>query len=293
MAKISAAQISPASPQVAINVRESTGFREWRLLLEGREDGPAVPASGFGRDVDLPTSNILHTYPGPGTYKPRIILRNAEGEEVTAETTVVVRGNEEPSKQGTVVPATVAATCATPLGTSLGILGLGDDELCVPADPCDLNPAELGLSQQGIQRPASCAGADAEIVEASEPAAPPRSARPTVLRQTLRLGSDRRVRLTVRCGSGPGACAGRVRVQIPASGGSPARTLGSITFPSTRPGARRRVSVLVPRALARTLRRRSSTRVRVTVTPSTQPGFTRPRADTATLLVTTSTARRT
>lgn len=281
------AAVSPTSfQQVTFDPRGSSGFRQWRLLFEGTEDGPALPASGYGSDTEFPRSTVLHTYPGPGTYTPVLKLRDGAGNEVSKALTVTIRAPTQ--QQGTVVESRPGASCVSPLGTPLPLLGLGDENLCVPADPCDIDPAELGLTRQPIIRPASCGGVETSFSGESVETAPPTSARPTFLRRTLRMSRTRRIPVVVRCGSGAGTCSGRVRIQVPASGGRPATTVGAARFSTLRPGARKTVTIVAGRSAAASLQRSRSRsrRVSVTITPTTVPGFTRPRADRATVTLT-------
>lgn len=272
-------------PSVPVDVT----FDSWRLDF-GDGATPASQPDGDGYSTDqLPSKSVAVTFT-LGAHTASLTLRRDNGQQFSTKVDIVVdapttdRPVTTPRPQG-------GAACSTPLGIPLAQLGLGDQTLCVPADPCDIDTAELGITRLPIERPASCAGDDAGFTAAGQTPAPQVASRPVFLARTLKLASDRTVGVPVRCGTGPSACAGRVKIQL-ITGSSSTRTLGSSSFADVDSGKRKTVKVKVSATLARQLRRTGTARVKVTVTPSAPTGFTKPRNDVRTVTLSAPTQRK-
>lgn len=273
------------APSVPLDVN----FDSWRLDF-GDGATPASQPDGDGYSTDqLPARSTAVKFT-PGAHTASLTLRRDNGQQFTTKVDIVVdapttdRPVTTPRPQG-------GAACSTPLGIPLSQLGLGDQTLCVPADPCDIDTAELGLTRLPIERPASCAGDDAGFTASGQAAPPQVASRPVFLARTLKLAWDRTVGVPVRCGTGPTACAGRVKIQL-ITRSSSTRTLGSSSFAEVGTGKRKTIKVKVSATLARQLRRTGTARVKVTVTPSAPTGFTKPRSDVRTVSLSAPTKRK-
>lgn len=273
------------APSVPVDVN----FDSWRLDF-GDGATPASQPDGDGYSTDqLPARSTAVKFT-PGAHTASLTLRRDNGQQFTTKVDIVVdapttdRPVTTPRPQG-------GAACSTPLGIPLSQLGLGDQTLCVPADPCDIDTAELGLTRLPIERPATCAGDDAGFTASGQAPPPQVASRPVFLARTLKLASDRSVGVPVRCGTGPTACAGRVKIQL-LTRSSSTRTLGSSSFAEVGTGKRKTVKVKVSATLARQLRRTGTARVKVTVTPSAPTGFTKPQTDVRTVSLSAPTKRK-
>lgn len=276
----------------------ASGLQEWQLDLGGENVSPSrVPADGWSSSA-LPAQSPAVTFPGPGTYPVVLRIRRNAGTpaEETVEQRLTIFIGADTTRDATIVPVQSGAACDTPLGTPLAQLGLGDPQLCVPADPCDVNAQALGLTRLPIVRPDSCAGADGDLFAGSAAgagAAAPQGSRPSVISSSLRLGRDRRIAVRVRCGTGPTVCAGRLRITL--TGGKAPRTVGSAVFTGLRSQRRTTVRVRVSAATARRLRRGSSRIVQVSTEARVPAGFAVPKTQAKRLRLyvsPTRTARR-
>lgn len=272
----------------------NTAFDYWRLEFGADASPRRQPVGADGTSTSFPNNieSDLVTYGALGTHTATLVVGRSGGEEASATVEVEVLP-EEVARPTTTLQPQSGAPCDTPLGIPLALVGLGDELLCVPADPCDVNTQELGLTRLPIVRPETCAGTDAGAFAASDVAAQvPLGSRPVFLARTLKLGLDRRIAARIRCGTGPTACSGSVRLQIPASGGRSAVSLGTARFSGLVSGKSATVKVKVSAAKARSIRRRSRSRVRVTVSPTVPAGFARPRADARTVNLTATKPRK-
>lgn len=244
--------------------------------------GDGDQATGTGADFGPRT----HTYRAAGTYAPRLTIQLVNGRSAAAGATVTV--TERPRDVTTAAEQTVIKSCLTVFGVPLGVLGLGDERLC-SADPCDVDVAQLGLTQVGFQRPATCdAGAAITDFSGTGEAVELVGARPRIVARTFTLARDGRIAVRVRCLPGAGTCAGTITVDLrPGAGGT--RRLGTTKFTRLEVGRTRtlkiRPSVKRRRELAtedrRRRRRGQKARIRVRSTPATPgPGVERPRSDT-------------
>lgn len=273
-----------------------TRFDNWRMTFGDAGVPAAQPESGFGDASSMPAVSQAVRFP-VGTHTATLTLRRMNGtevvEEFTATTTPFLVEAEQQQRPVTVVTPQSGAPCDTPLGIPLAQVGLGDQLLCVPADPCDVNTAELGLTKLPIVRPASCAGDDNSLFAAAEGSGPqPLGSRPIFLARTLRLSADRKIAARIRCSTGPSSCAGRVRMQL-IRPGKAATTIGTTSFKDLVAEKTATVSVKVSAANARLLRRTTRPRVRVTVIPSVGATFTRPASHTRTVNLSAPKSRRT
>jgi hypothetical protein len=272
----------------------ASGLQEWQLDLGSEDVSPSrVPADGWSSSA-LPSQSPEVTFPGPGTYPVALRIRRNAGTpaEETAEQRLTIFIAADATREPTIVPVQSGAACDTPLGTPLAQLGLGDPQLCVPADPCDVNAQALGLTRLPIARPASCAGADGDLFAASAVGGSteaPQGSRPSVISPSLRLGADRRIAVRVRCGTGPTACAGRLRIAL--AGGRAPRTVGSAAFSGVRSQQRTTVRVRVSAATARRLRRGSSRVVTVSTAARVPAGFAVPKTQAKRLRLSISPTR--
>lgn len=274
---------------------KASGFDEWQVDF-GDPAGTRQPPTGFLPASSFPASSAQITYPAPGEYTATLTVRRDGGtkpEDIATKSAKVLVEAEQQQRPVTVVTPQSGAPCDTPLGIPLAQVGLGDQLLCVPADPCDVNTAELGLTKLPIVRPASCAGDDSSLFAAAEGSGPPPlGSRPIFLARTLRLSADRKVAARIRCGTGPSSCAGRVRMQL-IRPGKAAATIGTASFKDLVAEKTATVSVKVSAANARLLRRTARPRVRVTVIPSVGATFTRPASHTRTVNLSAPKPRRT
>ncbi|MBJ7330553.1 MAG: hypothetical protein JHC95_11695 [Solirubrobacteraceae bacterium] len=253
-----------------------------KLSLEGSQgnswtldwgDGSETSGTSFGTVLE-------HTYTRAVQRTATLVVTRGDDTDTTT-LTVDVRpaGSTGPKPTSTDQPP--AKACTTPLGIALAELGLGDPKLC-NADPCDIDPRELGLTRLPIPRPASCARAD--DLGASDTGVVPRTgARPRLVTGELRLSADRRITLKVICGTGAGTCSGKVQAHVLGAAGGKAKSLGTVTFKNLAVGKTKTLRLRLSRATARAVREKRRARVRVTVTPNPPAaGIVRPRAHTST-----------
>ncbi len=228
---------------------------------------------------------VAHTYRSTGSFTARLSIELTNGRSASTTQTVTVTARERPQVPG----QDAIKSCMTPFGIPLSLLGLGDQSLCT-ADPCDLDLAQLGLTNFGIERPARCdVATGATETEGAGETVAPLGARGRIASSRLTLSRDGRIAIRIRCLDGAGACAGAVALDLrPATGGS--RRLATARFTRLPVGAVRTLRVR-PAASARTalvteierrLRRGQRAAVRLKVSPSATPAaIARPSAQTA------------